>query len=41
MNIFKKLIKKLEEANEREFKSKRLDCCDLNKSNKVNKAKNK
>lgn len=41
MNIFKKLIKKLEKANEKEFKNKKLDCCNLNETNKGNKAKNK
>lgn len=41
MKILKKLIKKLEKANEKEFQNKRLDCCDLNKTNKVNKTKSK
>ncbi|AKJ89209.1 MULTISPECIES: LDCC motif putative metal-binding protein [Clostridium] len=36
MKILKKLIKKLEKANEKEFENKRLDCCDLNKTNRVN-----
>lgn len=36
MNIFNRLIKKLEKANEKEFENKKLDCCDLNKTNMVN-----
>ncbi|PIH05861.1 LDCC motif putative metal-binding protein [Clostridium combesii] len=36
MNILKRLIKKLEKANEKEFENKKLDCCDLNKTNMVN-----
>ncbi|MCR1933417.1 LDCC motif putative metal-binding protein [Clostridium tepidum] len=42
MNIFNRLIKKLEKVNEKEFENKKLDCCHLNKNNIVNnKSKNK
>ena len=39
---FKNFLKKIEEANKRNFGSERLDCCDVSqksKSSKINKEK--
>ncbi len=33
--IFKKLIKKIGEKNNKSFGNKRMDCCDLNKVKKI------